>query len=78
MPLPRRLISGRIDRHPLVRSGRWKPFLKDRRHKLPAQTPGDTRIKLALYQRDRDECGGDGITPITESLVRDLRRSFKA
>ena len=30
------------------------------------------------YQRDRDECGGDGITPITESLVRDLRRSLKA
>ena len=44
---------------------------------LPTQTPGDTRIKLALYQRDRDECGGDGVTPITESLVRDLRRSLR-
>ena len=29
------------------------------------------------YQRDRDECGGDRITPITERLVRDLRRSLK-
>jgi hypothetical protein len=46
--------------------------------KLPTQTPGDTLIKLALYQRDRDECGGDGVTPITESLVRDLRRSLRA
>jgi hypothetical protein len=45
--------------------------------KPPAQTPGDTRIKLAFYQRDREECGGDGITPITESLVRDRRRSLK-
>jgi hypothetical protein len=70
--LLRRLISGRIDRHPLVRSCHWKPFLRDRRHKLPAQTPGDTRIKLALFQRD-----GDETDPAAESIIRDLRRSLK-
>jgi hypothetical protein len=37
-----------------------------------------TRIKLAFYQRDLDDCGGDAMSRIAESLVRDLRRSLKA
>jgi hypothetical protein len=44
--------------------------------KLPAQMPGDTRIKLALYQHCRDECGRDTYA-VAESLVRDLRRALK-
>jgi hypothetical protein len=50
--------------------------IERRIYKLPAQTTGDTRIKLALYQYDHDECGGD-THAIAESLVRDLRRSLK-
>jgi hypothetical protein len=45
--------------------------------KLPARSAGDTKIKLKLYARDRDEFCNDGIIPITESLVRDLRHILK-
>jgi hypothetical protein len=43
--------------------------------KLPAQTPGDTLIKLDLYTRDRDDFGE--INPAAESIARDLRRMLK-
>ncbi len=41
--------------------------------KLSAQTPGDTRIKLALFQRDADDTN-----PAAASIIRDLRHSLKA
>jgi hypothetical protein len=49
----------------------WR--IESRIFELPAQTPGDTRIKLALFQRD-----GDGADPAADSIIPDLRRSLKA
>jgi hypothetical protein len=43
--------------------------------KLPAQTIGDTRIKLALFQRDANQF--DGTDPAAESIIRDMRRMLK-
>jgi hypothetical protein len=43
--------------------------------KLPALTPGDTRIKLTLFQSDNQF---DGTDPAAESIIRDLRRALNA
>jgi hypothetical protein len=45
--------------------------------KLPARSADDTRIKLKLYARERNEFGGD-VSDVAESLVRDLQQTLKA